>query len=135
VRGNILDIQEVCPITANWVQVVENNLDGTHIGILHRDFVGKPRAGGTVVGGVNGSPDLDYREVPIGIMRRMVTSDGYVEEDPLLFPCNLRRMNQLVCNVPVDDTHTMLFYVFVDFDAEKANGTPGSVDDTTYWEL
>jgi 5,5'-dehydrodivanillate O-demethylase oxygenase subunit len=133
VRCRIADVQEIRSLDANWVQVVENNLDGTHIGVLHRDVMRQPRPGGKVVGGAAKSLDLDYREVPLGIMRRMVSSEGYVEEDPLLFPYTLRRMNQLVCNVPVDDTHTMLFYVFVDLGEGSRDGGEG--DGTTYWEL
>ncbi len=137
IRGKIVDIQEVRPIAANWAQVVENNLDGSHIGILHQEFMGRRQAQGMAVGGtVTAPPEMDFREVPVGIMRRMVMSDGYVEEDPLLFPNNLRRMNQLVCNVPVDDTHTMLFYVFVEFEEEQGNDGHGNGNDsTTYWEL
>jgi 5,5'-dehydrodivanillate O-demethylase len=100
---------------ANWVQVVENNMDGTHIGVLHQDTTGR---NGTVRSTTRGMIDelvsLDYHEVPFGIMRKMVTADGYVEDDPLVFPNMLRRITELSIKVPIDDSHTRKFVVFVE---------------------
>jgi 5,5'-dehydrodivanillate O-demethylase len=112
--GHIEHIMEFLRIDANWLQVVENNLDQAHVLILHQDTGGG--GGGapinTTRGLIDRLRDLEYRETPYGIMRRMETTDGYVEEDPLIFPNMLRRMNQLVINVPVDDTHTKKFDIF-----------------------
>jgi 5,5'-dehydrodivanillate O-demethylase len=100
---------------ASWVQVVENNMDGTHIGILHQSTSNRA---GTIRNSTRGIIDeltsLDYEEVPIGIRRKMVTADGYVEDDPLVFPNMLRRITELSIKVPVDDTHTRKFVVFVE---------------------
>ncbi|HZT06194.1 MAG TPA: Rieske 2Fe-2S domain-containing protein [Chloroflexota bacterium] len=102
------------PLDANWVQVVENNMDGAHIGILHQDTTGRT---GTVRSTTRGITDelvsLEYREVPCGIQRTMVTKDGFVEDDPLVFPNMLRRITELSIKVPVDDEHTRKFVVFV----------------------
>ena len=108
--------------SANWVQVMENNLDGSHIFVLHQDTyaVGRdangerPKADGTTRGLIRDLMSLDYQEVPAGIRRTMEVGDGYVEEDLLIFPNMLRRMNMLSLKVPVDDFHTKKFVVTVD---------------------
>jgi 5,5'-dehydrodivanillate O-demethylase len=114
---------------ANWVQVMENNLDGSHILILHQDTNGTRDASGQripVTNTTRGLTDelvsLDYREVPAGIMRTLVTSDGYVEEDLVIFPNMLRRMNTVSMKVPVDDFHTKKFAVSVRLSPESQNG-------------
>jgi 5,5'-dehydrodivanillate O-demethylase len=104
---------------ANWVQVLENNLDGSHIYVLHQDQAGrKDTVTSTTRGQLNQLVSLEYREVSFGIMRRMETADGYVEEDPLIFPNMLRRMHELSIKVAVDDTHTKKFALFVDMHSE-----------------
>ncbi len=106
---------------ANWVQVVENNLDGSHIYVLHQATLGKKDAvKSTTRGLIDHLESLQYREVPFGIMRRMATDDGYVEEDPLIFPNMLRRMCELSIKVPIDDHRTKKFALFVDI-AKKAH--------------
>jgi 5,5'-dehydrodivanillate O-demethylase len=57
---------------------------------------------------------LEYEERPFGIMRKMITADGYAQEDPLIFPNMLRRMTELTMKVPIDDTHTKKIVVFVE---------------------
>ena len=103
--------------------MVENNLDGTHIGILHQETSGR---NGTVRSTTRGMTDelvsLDYDEVPFGIRRRMVTADGYVEDDPLVFPNMLRRITELSIKVPSDDTHTRKFVVFVSPEQDSDRG-------------
>jgi 5,5'-dehydrodivanillate O-demethylase oxygenase subunit len=110
---------------ANWVQVLENNLDGSHIYVLHQDQMGKKKPmTSTTRGLIDQLVGLDYRESPFGIMRRMETADGYVEEDPLIFPNMLRRMQELSIKIPVDDTHTKKFVIIVD-----QHETPGASND------
>jgi 5,5'-dehydrodivanillate O-demethylase len=107
---------------ANWVQVLENNLDGSHIFILHQDTYAlrreangqRPRATSTTRGLIDDLASLEYREVPAGILRTMGITDGYVEEDLLIFPNMLRRMNMLSIKSPVDDHHTRKFAAVVD---------------------
>jgi 5,5'-dehydrodivanillate O-demethylase oxygenase subunit len=106
-------IQEM-PFEANWVQVVDNNLDGTHVIILHQDVTSR---NGTVQSTTRGLIDelssLEYEEVPFGIFRRLSTRDGFLDVDPLVFPNMLRRINELSIKVPVDDTHTRKFMVYL----------------------
>lgn len=79
---------------------MENNLDGSHIAILHQDTTGRRREVTSTTRGLTDElVELEYREAPFGIMRKMVTRDGYVEEDPLIFPNSLRRMNELSTKV------------------------------------
>jgi 5,5'-dehydrodivanillate O-demethylase len=113
---------------ANWVQVMENNLDGSHILILHQDTMGARDPTGqriavtsTTRGLIDELVDLEYRELSAGIMRTLITSDGYVEEDMLIFPNMLRRMNTVSMKVPVDDFHTKKFAVSVRMSPESHN--------------
>jgi hypothetical protein len=54
--------------------VVENNLDGSHIYVLHQDQTGtKGEVTDTTRGQLDQLVALDYREVSFGIMRRMET--------------------------------------------------------------
>jgi 5,5'-dehydrodivanillate O-demethylase oxygenase subunit len=111
---------------ANWVQVMENNLDGSHIFVLHQDTYVMHReadgrqhtAASTTRGLIDDLAELTYREVPAGIMRTIAITDGYVEEDLLIFPNMLRRMNTLSIKAPTDDTHTMKYVVAVRTDRE-----------------
>ncbi len=106
---------------ANWVQVMENNLDGSHIFVLHQETYvmhreedgSQHRATSTTRGLIDDLAELKYREVPAGIMRTIGVTDGYVEEDLLIFPNMLRRMNTLSIKAPTDDTHTKKYVVAV----------------------
>jgi 5,5'-dehydrodivanillate O-demethylase oxygenase subunit len=124
---------------ANWVQVVENNLDGSHIFVLHQDTYALrrnsdgsyPPAANTTRGRLDDLASLEYRETPYGVMRVMGITDGYLEEDIVVFPNILRRMNQVSVKCPVDDTHTHKFAIRVDLN----NGTIddwGTVQRGTY---
>ncbi len=118
---------------ANWVQVVENNMDGTHIGILHQATTTR---NGTIRNTTRGIVDeivsLDYEEVQFGIRRKMVTADSYVEDDPLVFPNMLRRITELSIKVPVDDTHTRKFVVYVE---RERNGHAGDQHPVDYYVM
>jgi 5,5'-dehydrodivanillate O-demethylase len=118
---------------ANWVQVLENNLDGAHIPILHQDTAtSRPQAtGGTTRGGIDELVSLDYEEAPSGLLRKMLTSDGYLQEDLLVFPNMLRRMVELSIKVPVDDQRTRKYVIYIDVDRTRG------VDDepVDYWVM
>jgi 5,5'-dehydrodivanillate O-demethylase oxygenase subunit len=125
------------PFDASWVQVMENNMDGAHICILHQDTGGMSGSGpveSTTRGRIHELEELDYWEVPIGVMRRIATTDRYVEQDPLIFPNLLRRMNELSIKVPVDDTHTKKFTVFVGLNRTEG-AAQGNREPVDYWEF
>jgi 5,5'-dehydrodivanillate O-demethylase len=65
---------------------------------------------------------LEYREDPFGITRKQVHKNGYVEVDLLIFPQTQRLLNHYSVKVPIDDTHTRNFRIFVD-------PTPWGTDD------
>src|SRR5207248_3603195 len=92
---------------ANWVQVVENNLDGSHIFVLHQDTIAmrhdqskRTPVASTTRGRLDDMASLEYEEVPYGVRRRLGIVDGYVEDDLLIFPNMLRRMNMLSIKLP-----------------------------------
>ncbi len=95
----------------NWVQVVENHVDSTHIYILHQDTAN--RGGDGVRNSTRGNIDhligLDYEELQFGIKRKIVPDESYAEDDLLVFPNMLRRVNQVQIHVPIDDTHTRTY--------------------------
>lgn len=114
----IANVGKETAFDANWVQVIENNLDGSHIFVLHQDTYNMRRdlpSPRTVASPGRGIIDdlasLDYQEIPGGIRRTMTLVDGYAEEDVVVFPNLLRRMNMLSVKIPIDDYHTTKFIV------------------------
>jgi len=99
---------------ASWVQVVENHVDSTHIYILHQDTAARGGTGvrSTTRGNIDGLASLDYEELQFGIKRKIVPDQSYVEDDLLVFPNMLRRVNQVQVHVPIDDTHTRTFKLY-----------------------
>ena len=123
----------VMPHDANWIQALENNgLDPTHIYILHQDTGARK---GTVLasttrGRIDELASFDLEEVPCGIMCRMVSSDGYVQDDQIVFPNLLRRVNQIQIHAPIDDTHTSCYKLYFsrERDGLDADLEQGAVD-------
>jgi 5,5'-dehydrodivanillate O-demethylase len=100
---------------ANWVQIVENHVDSTHIYILHQDTgARRDELTNTTRGRIDGLTSLDYEEVPFGIHRKIVPEEtlSHVEDDLLVFPNMLRRVNQVQIHVPIDDTHTRTYKLY-----------------------
>jgi len=113
-KSRIVHIQEFPRYDANWVQLVENTIDGAHIYVLHQDTMKRTKpVERTTRGLLDELKEFSYWEIPVGIMRHQELTDGYVEDDPMIFPNTLRRMNQLVIAVPIDDTHTAKWDIFV----------------------
>ncbi len=114
---------------ANWVQVVENNVDGSHIFVLHQDTIAmrrdqkasRDKVTSTTRGRLDDLVSLEYKEESYGIRRTLGIADGYVEDDLLVFPNMLRRMNMLSVKLPVDDTHTKRFAFLVHLDRGKVD--------------
>jgi len=61
----------------------------------------------------------------------MGITDGYLEEDIVVFPNILRRMNQISVKCPVDDTHTHKFAIRVELNNGKIDDW-GRVQRGTY---
>ncbi|HZT06119.1 MAG TPA: Rieske 2Fe-2S domain-containing protein [Chloroflexota bacterium] len=105
----------VMPHDASWIQALENNgLDATHIYILHQDTGARQ---GTVIanttrGRIDELASFDCEEVSCGVRYTMFGRDGYVEEDRIVFPNLLRRVNQIQIHTPIDDTHTNCYKLY-----------------------
>ena len=113
-------VEEVPVFDCNWLQVVENTADQIHAFILHQDVGSnmEKRAGDPTLNTTRGQIDqlvsLDYWEAPFGISRREVRRNGYDLTNFIIFPTTLRIYNFFAIKVPIDDTHTRLYNVFVD---------------------
>jgi 5,5'-dehydrodivanillate O-demethylase len=110
----------VMPHDANWIQALENNgLDSTHIFILHQDTGGRRGpASSTTRGRIGDLKWHDFVEEPFGIRWTMMSGDDYLEDDLVVFPNLLRRVNQIQIHAPIDDTHTRLFKLYFSRDRD-----------------
>jgi len=96
----------------NWVQVVENHVDSTHIYILHQQTAARGSEDdkrNSTRGNIDHLIGLEYEEVEFGIRRKIAPDSSYQEDDLLIFPNMLRRVNQVQIHVPIDDTHTRTY--------------------------
>jgi 5,5'-dehydrodivanillate O-demethylase len=66
----------------------------------------------TTRGRIDGLASLDYEELQFGIKRTIVPDQSYVEDDLLVFPNMLRRVNQVQIHVPIDHPHTRTFKLY-----------------------
>src|SRR5581483_3335061 len=99
----------------NWLQIMENNIDQAHVFILHQDTSGRAEpVESTTRGLIDKLEMIDYREEPLGIIRKQVLKNGYVETDLYMFPNMQRVLNHISIKVPIDTTHTRNFRIFAD---------------------
>jgi nitrite reductase/ring-hydroxylating ferredoxin subunit len=116
-------------LDCNWFQAMENSVDPAHLQILHQGSGGRSNATNTTRGLTDEVDRFDFYEVPYGIIKKRIYKNGIVDEHPLIFPNILRVSNSTQIRVPIDDTHTNIYFVrFVP--NEYANGSAGmSVED------
>src|SRR5438093_145557 len=101
-------------LDCNWLQPMENSVDPSHSRVLHADVVmrrGGPPLANTTRGLTDDVEYFEFTEVPVGIMKKRVSKNGHVDEHPLVFPNILRHGNDTQIRVPIDDTHTQVFFV------------------------
>lgn len=109
--------QQIWP--CNWLQMVENSLDATHVSFVHN--TGKVGPFGEAV--TMNIPALEYSETDAGIRQVARRADDNVRISNWTFPNNNhivtpgRRkdspwVHRGVWNVPVDDTHTLKFGIY-----------------------
>ena len=55
--------------------------------------------------------EFDFYEVPYGLMKRRTYKNGMIDEHPVIFPNILRQGNVGQIRVPIDDTHTKIYFV------------------------
>jgi 5,5'-dehydrodivanillate O-demethylase len=102
-------------LDCNWFQAMENSVDPSHLQILHQTLI----AGGrTIADTTRGLTDdvvkFEFYEFPYGIMKKRTYKNGLIDEHPLVFPNILRQSNATQIRVPMDDTHTKIFFVRFD---------------------
>jgi gamma-glutamyltranspeptidase len=99
-------------LDCNWFQAMENSMDPAHLQILHQDTAGRGQA---IQNSTRGLTDdvaaFDFYEVPYGLMKRRTYKNGLVDEHPVIFPNILRQGNVGQIRVPMDDTHTKIYFV------------------------
>ena len=110
-------------IPCNWLQIMENSVDPTHVEWLHGHHLAAVRA----KRGASAPSWYTRHQVKIGfdlfrygIVKRRVLEGGSEQDDdwrvghPLIFPTMLRvgadRQHRFQIRVPVDDTHTMHYW-------------------------
>ena len=99
-------------LDCNWFQAMENSVDPAHLQILHQNTAMRAR---TPVNTTRGFTDdiekFEFYEFPYGIMKKRTYKNGSIDEHPLIFPNILRQGNATQIRVPMDDTHTKIFFV------------------------
>jgi 5,5'-dehydrodivanillate O-demethylase len=102
-------------LDCNWFQAMENSVDPAHLLILHQTIVGRGRTIASTTRGLTDDVEkLEFYEFPVGIMKKRSYKNGSVDEHPLIFPNILRQGNATQIRVPIDDTHTKIFFVRFD---------------------
>ena len=99
-------------LDCNWFQAMENSMDPAHLQILHQDTAGRGRAINDSTRGLTDDVEkFDFYEVPWGLMKRRAYKNGMIDEHPVIFPNVLRQGNVGQIRVPMDDTHTKIYFV------------------------
>jgi 5,5'-dehydrodivanillate O-demethylase len=103
-------------VPCNWMQIMDNSLDPTHVEWLHRRFdnyVMERQGKAELLHDVRHHAKIGFDVFEYGIVKRRVW-DGGSESDPewrlghpILFPNILTNVHSLQIRVPIDDTHTM----------------------------
>jgi 5,5'-dehydrodivanillate O-demethylase len=99
-------------LDCNWFQAMENSMDPAHLQILHQETAGRGRAIQNTTRGLTDEVEkFDFYEVPYGLMKRRTYKNGMLDEHPVIFPNILRQGNVGQIRVPMDDTHTKIYFV------------------------
>jgi 5,5'-dehydrodivanillate O-demethylase len=102
-------------LDCNWLAPMENSADFSHSHILHG--VGALRPGGpkpgmnTTRGTIDEVAYFEVYETEIGLWKKRVLKTGDVDDHPIVFPNILRHANDTQIRVPIDDTHTQVYFV------------------------
>ena len=100
-------------LDCNWFQAMENSVDSAHLQILHQNTgSGNGRTPtSTTRGFIDDVESFGFHEFPHGIMKTRQYVNGIYDEHPLIFPNILRQGTGTHIRVPIDDTHTVVYYV------------------------
>ncbi|MGH7894393.1 MAG: Rieske 2Fe-2S domain-containing protein [Candidatus Binatia bacterium] len=110
-------------LPCNWLQIMENSVDPTHLEWLHGHHLASVRealGGGAPVRYRRRHAEIGFEVFRHGIVKRRVLEGGSRDDDdwrighPLVFPVMVRvgaqRQHRFQIRVPVDDTHTLHFW-------------------------
>ncbi|OES44745.1 aromatic ring-hydroxylating dioxygenase subunit alpha [Domibacillus iocasae] len=124
VQDNVIRTIGYAEIPCNWVQIMENSLDPTHLEWLHGHYFehvfeqqGRPQNEWPIT---KRHLKIGFDEFEYGIIKRRVL-EGQTEENedwavghPIVFPNYLRvgdsGAHSFQIRVPIDDTHTLHFW-------------------------
>ncbi|HEY2990514.1 MAG TPA: Rieske 2Fe-2S domain-containing protein [Candidatus Binatia bacterium] len=102
-------------LDCNWFQAMENSVDPSHLQILHQSLIAGGRAIASTTRGLTDDVEkFEFYEFPYGIMKQRRYKNGQIDEHPLIFPNILRQSNATQIRVPMDDTHTKIFFIRFD---------------------
>lgn len=111
-RDGIRKIVVYPVLDANWFQAMENSVDPAHLQILHQDTAMRARKPvSTTRGFIDDIEKTEFYEFPFGIMKKRTYKNGVEDQHPLIFPAILRQGDATQIRVPMDDTHTMIFFI------------------------
>ena len=111
-RDGIRKIVVYPVLDANWFQAMENSVDPAHLQILHQDTAMRAKKPvSTTRGFIDDIEKTEFYEFPFGIMKKRTYKNGVEDQHPLIFPAILRQGDATQIRVPMDDTHTMIFFI------------------------
>ncbi len=109
-------------LDCNWLQAMENSVDPAHLQILHQDSNGRS-ADNSTRGFTDSVQTFEFYEAPYGIVKKRTYRDGRIDQHPVIFPNTLRVANVSQTRVPIDDTHTQIYFVrFIPRELADAEG-------------
>jgi 5,5'-dehydrodivanillate O-demethylase len=115
-------------LDCNWFQAMENSVDPAHLQILHQNTAMRARTPvNTTRGFTHDIEKFEFYEFAYGIMKKRTYKNGEVDEHPLIFPNILRQGNATQIRVPIDDTHTKVFFVRF-YPAQEGQPAPADGD-------
>lgn len=119
-------------LDCNWFQAMENSMDPAHLQILHQETAGRGRPVQNPTRGLTDDVEkFEFYEVPYGLMKRRTYKNGMLDEHPVIFPNILRQGNVGQIRVPMDDTHTKIYFVRF-FPAEDGSNVQGDEPPVEY---
>jgi len=99
-------------LDANWMQPMENSMDPAHLQILHQTIAFRGRVPESTTRGFTDDVEkFEFYETEYGLIKRRTYKNGHVDEHPVIFPNILRQGDATQIRVPIDDTHTKIFFV------------------------
>ena len=102
-------------LDSNWFQAMENSIDPAHLQVLHQEYIGRGRQPiNTTRGYTDDVADFEFYTTEYGIIKKRTYHNGFTDQHPLIFPNILRQGLSTQVRVPIDDTHTMHFHIWVD---------------------